>query len=217
LYTSLRDNGLGSTAGLMLEGLVNTPSTLYDAYNSGDMQTLTAASAGLLIGPKGLRSGVGEGLAIAERSAVQLGESTAVRGLGLTEGSELGPVLFGQKRVGPTFGFEGRPSYLAGREISAVADDLRAGVLHSDQLPIDAFYYEGKLVSANTRSLSALSEAGLEPTKINLIEPSRSLLRRLGEDPLMPNAPLPGPRVPVTPTQNDLTILRVIEIPRPVR
>jgi hypothetical protein len=96
-----------------------------------------------------------------------------------------------------------------------VADDLRAGVLHPDQLPIDAFDYKGKLVSANTRSLSALSEAGLEPTKINLIKPSRALLRRLGEDPLLPNAPLPGPRVPVTPTQNDLTILRVIEIPRP--
>lgn len=52
LYTSLRDNGLGGTAGLMLEGLVSTPSALYDAYNSGDMQTLTAAGLGGAFGLK---------------------------------------------------------------------------------------------------------------------------------------------------------------------
>jgi hypothetical protein len=122
-------------------------------------------------------------------------------------------VLFGQKRVGPTFGVEGRPDYLAGREISAVANDLKTGVLHPDQLPIDAFYYDGQWVSANTRSLSALSEAGLQPTQVNIIQPSRQLLLRLRETPLLPDAPLPGPRVPVTPSQSDLTILRVIEVP----
>lgn len=88
-----------------------------------------------------------------------------------------------------------------------MAADLRAGVLHPDQLPIQAFYYEGQLVSANTRSLSALSEAGLLPTNVTVIQPQRALLLRLRETPLLPNAPLPGPRVPVTPSRTDLTIL----------
>ena len=76
--------------------------------------------------------------------------------------------LFGQKRVSPTFGTEGRPPYLAGRSISDVAADLRAGRLTPDQLPIEAFRLpDGRLVSSNTRSLAALSEAGLSPTNDN--------------------------------------------------
>jgi YD repeat-containing protein len=121
-------------------------------------------------------------------------------------------VLFGQKRVGPTFGVEGRPDYLAGRTITDVAVDLRSGVLHPDQLPIDAFRYGDDLVSANTRSLSALSEAGLRPTVINEIQPTNALLRRLRETPIVSNAPLPGPRVPVTPSQSNLDVLRIIEL-----
>lgn len=120
-------------------------------------------------------------------------------------------VVFGQRRVGETFSpivnGKGPPEYLAGRPIIDVAADLRAGVLHPDQLPIQAFYYEGQLVSANTRSLSALSEAGLLPTNVTVIQPQRALLLRLRETPLLPNAPLPGPRVPVTPSRTDLTIL----------
>ena len=45
-----------------------------------------------------------------------------------------------------------------------MAADLRAGKLTPDQLPIEAFRLpDGRLVSANTRSLAALSEAGLGP------------------------------------------------------
>ena len=122
--------------------------------------------------------------------------------------------LFGQKRVSPTFGTEGRPPYLAGRSISDVAADLRAGRLTPDQLPIEAFRLpDGRLVSSNTRSLAALSEAGLSPTNVTIIPPTQELLRRLQETPLIPNAPLPGPRVPVTPSQSDPTIRRIIELP----
>ena len=124
------------------------------------------------------------------------------------------PVLFGQRRLSETFGAEGRPSYLAGRTINDVADDLARGVLSPDQLPITAFEYgNGQLVSANTRSLAAVSQAGLLPTNVTLVEPSRVLLRRLQQPSLLPGSPLPGPRVPVTPSQRDLTILRVIEVP----
>lgn len=109
----------------------------------------------------------------------------------------------------------GPPAYLAGRPISDVAADLRAGILSPDHLPIQAFYYgdDGSLVSANTRSLSALSEAGMQPTNVSIINPSRSLLRRLREEPIISHAPLPGPRVPVTPSQQNLQVLRVIQIP----
>lgn len=120
-------------------------------------------------------------------------------------------VVFGQRRVGESFSpivdGKGPPVYLAGRPILDVAADLRTGILHPDQLPIQAFHYKGQLVSANTRSLSALSEADLLPTNITIIQPSRQLLLRLRETPLLPEAPLPGPRVPVTPSRTDLTIL----------
>jgi hypothetical protein len=104
---------------------------------------------------------------------------------------------------------------LAGRSISDVAADLRSNKLSPDQLPIEAFRLpDGRLVSANTRSLAALSEAGLKPTKIKIIDATPDLLARLRETPLAPNCPLPGPRVPVTPSQSDLTILQIIELPQ---
>jgi len=66
------------------------------------------------------------------------------------------PVLFGQRRLSETFGADGRPSYLAGRTINDVANDLARGVLSPDQLPITAFEYgNGQLVSANTRSIGS--------------------------------------------------------------
>lgn len=123
-------------------------------------------------------------------------------------------ILFGQKRVGQSFGVEGRPSQLAGRSIEDVASDLRSGRLHPDDVPIDAFRYGDSLVSTNSRSLAALSEAGLSPTNVQVVEPTRAHLARLRETPIISDAPLPGNRVPVTPSQNDLTVLKVIETPR---
>jgi hypothetical protein len=123
-----------------------------------------------------------------------------------------GRILFGQRRVGPTFGPKG-PSYLAGRTITDVAADLRAGRLNSDQLPVEAFWYGNRLVSANSRSLAALSEAGLAPTRVTVIEPPRALLDRLNEKPIILGAPLPGPSVPVTPSQLNPYILQIINLP----
>jgi hypothetical protein len=121
-------------------------------------------------------------------------------------------VLFGQKRVDPKFSKEG---FFAGREISDVVSDLKAGRLTPADLPIQAFIdpKTGELVSVNTRSLAALSEAGLRPTHVTIIKPKQYHVRRLDEIPIIPHAPLPGPRVPVTPSQSDLTVLRIIELP----
>ncbi len=122
-------------------------------------------------------------------------------------------VLFGQRRVSPNFGKEGRPEHLAGRPIADVAADLKSGRISADDVPIEAFRHGDELVSTNTRSLAALSEAGVTPTNVTIVNPTRSHLRRLDETPILPNADLPGTRVPVTPTHKDHTVLRVIEIP----
>jgi hypothetical protein len=79
----------------------------------------------------------------------------------------------------------------------------------------------------NTRTRAVLAEAGLEPTKVEIIDLnslSRSqrakYLDRL-TNPLIIDSPLPGYRVPVTPSMNDLRVmtrpdgtLYIIEIPR---
>lgn len=129
-------------------------------------------------------------------------------------------VLFGQRRVSPTFSKtdpktgKGPPEHLAGRPISDVAADLKSGKINPDDVPVQAFRHGDELVSTNTRSLAALSEAGIRPTNVKVVEPTRSHLRRLDETPIIPNADLPATRVPVTPSHGDHTVLRVIEIPR---
>lgn len=130
-------------------------------------------------------------------------------------GDDVGPqVLFGQKRIGESFGSGGgRPSYLDGRPISDVASDLRAGRIQPDQIEIKAFQHGDKLVSTNNRSLAALSDAGMTPTNVKVVQPTRNELARLKEAPIIADAPLPGNRIPVTPSQEDLTVLRVISTP----
>jgi YD repeat-containing protein len=130
-------------------------------------------------------------------------------------------ILFGQKRASPEFGPSvdrqgrptGRPEYLADRTISEVAQALKEGKLSPDQLQIEVFEYQGRKVSANTRSLAALAEAGMQPTNIKIIEATPDLLARLGEAPLIPDAPLPGPKLPITKTQGSGEILNVVELP----
>jgi len=123
-------------------------------------------------------------------------------------------ILFGQRRVGPRFSDKkGVPKYLAGRLISDVAEDLRLGKLNADQLPINAFRGQNdELISINTRTFAALSEAGLYPTRINIVKPTRNELLRLREKTII-NSPLPSRSVPVTPTMIDLTVMRVITAP----
>ncbi len=132
-------------------------------------------------------------------------------------------VLFGQRRVGPTFGTDPRFPKTSGRSIDDVVADLLNpnNPLSADDLPITAFRHPdtGALVSANTRTRAALAKAGLEPTKVNTVDlaklPARDrikLLNRLQDTPIIPNAPLPGLRVPVTPSMRDHTVLEIIEI-----
>lgn len=127
-------------------------------------------------------------------------------------------VLFGQKRMSPEFGPKydrfgndtGRPDYLAGRDYRDVAADLVDGKLSPNDIPIEAFEHEGRLVSANTRSLATLAEAGMRPTNVTIVEPGPDIVARLGENPILPDASLPATKVPVT---SDGEVIDIVELP----
>jgi hypothetical protein len=81
-------------------------------------------------------------------------------------------VLFGQRRIGFRFSLAGK---FRGRTITSVARDLKKGKLTADDLPIEAFRgRNGELITVNNRSLAALSLAGLRPTKITIVQPTRA-------------------------------------------
>ncbi|HEY4867306.1 MAG TPA: RHS repeat-associated core domain-containing protein, partial [Candidatus Dormibacteraeota bacterium] len=121
-----------------------------------------------------------------------------------------GDVLFGQRRIGPTFSREG---VFKGRSIYAVAQDLRNGALDPNGIKINAFWHEGQLVAENNRSLAALSLAGLKPTNINILDSaSRDTLGRLGQDALVGDG-LPSRMTAVTPSQEDLRVGDIIHLP----
>jgi RHS repeat-associated protein len=151
---------------------------------------------------------------IRAESLQRYGGPTSIEITAMTGDFEGTPVLFGQRRVGLRFSTKkGVPSYLAGRLLSDVAADLRAGKLTADHFPIDAFRGKnGELISVNSRTLAALSDAGLRPTRINIVEPTRNELLRLTEKSII-NSPLPSRSVPVTPSMIDLTVTRIITAP----
>ena len=93
-------------------------------------------------------------------------------------------VLFGQKRIAPTFRRDGPNSSIAGRRLVDVAEDLRLGKLTSDDIEIFAFRHPetGELIAESNRGLAALTMAGLRPTRITMINtPSGKALKRLTE------------------------------------
>ena len=75
-------------------------------------------------------------------------------------------------------------------------------------------------MAINNRSLAALSEAGMRPTNVTTVskgeaealEPG-STGDRLAQVPTPLGESLPSPNIAVTPSQEDLTVLRVISIP----
>jgi len=180
--------------------------TAISGYDPLTGHSLSPLERGLAILPA--LSEIARGVSAVLRTSEALGEAAG----GLRLGGET--VLFGQRRASPAFSLSKEvPAYLRGRTLVEVAKDLRTGRLTADMLPIQAFRYGEHLVSANTRTLTALSMAGLRPTRIKLISPPDELLDRLLEPPLISSAPLPGPRVVITPGPSDLRILGVVDIP----
>jgi hypothetical protein len=104
---------------------------------------------------------------------------------------------------------EDRPDY---RDVAA---DIKSGKLSPDQLRIEAFEHQGRLVSANTRSLAALSEAGMFPTNITEVAPSPDELARLTESPILKGETLPSTRVPVTRGGEIVSVVTLPPVPVP--
>lgn len=70
-------------------------------------------------------------------------------------------VYFGQQAVSPNFSPQGT---LKGASIQSVADRLASGELSADNLPIEYIVRDGKMITMNNRSLTALSKANMKPT-----------------------------------------------------
>jgi hypothetical protein len=122
-------------------------------------------------------------------------------------------VLFGQRRVGRKFRDDSdAPDYLRGRSIYDVASDLKSGKIKPNQIRIEAFEHQGKLVAATNRGLAALSLAGFKPTNILKRVASEDELNRLKDTPFK-NQVLPGTKTYVTPGRNNMTILDEINLP----
>lgn len=91
----------------------------------------------------------------------------------------------------------------------------------ADDLPITAFRdpKTGFLVSQNSRTRAVLADAGLEPTKVDIVDLNSlskrqrsKFLNRLVEQPVLDGNLLPSTKVPMTPSMKDLSIMKVIEI-----
>ncbi len=72
-------------------------------------------------------------------------------------------VLFGQKSVSPFFSVKGS---LKGASIESIAQKLAVGEISPNALPIEYIVRNGKMITLNNRSLTALSKAGMQPTQL---------------------------------------------------
>ncbi|WP_148212576.1 hypothetical protein [Hahella chejuensis] len=62
--------------------------------------------------------------------------------------------------------------------------------------------------------MAALSKAGLRPTNIKIVEPTKKELNRLLDEPINSNLKIPGEKIAITPGKNDLEVLEIIETPK---
>lgn len=152
------------------------------------------------------------------RNAKRFGEVAAATVAGEKVGfvaSEGKKVLFGQARVDPTFSTKPNvPAHLQGRLLEEVAEELRAGTMHPDQIPIEAFEHpSGHLVTVNNRGLTALSMAGMKPTKISIRNATKKERARLRETSVLGDA-LPAERIGITLNRGSKKVLQIIHLPR---
>src|SRR5262249_3024770 len=97
-------------------------------------------------------------------------------------------ILFGQRRIAPHFRSMDAdiPDSLRGRALRDVAEDLKAGRLHPDQLEVKYFVQPvtGQKIAESNRTLAALSMAGMQPTRVREVPVTPELLGRLDDPPL---------------------------------
>lgn len=106
-------------------------------------------------------------------------------------------VLFGQKRAAPTFRDIGPNEKLAGKTLAEVAEMIRSGEIHPDEITVRYFVGpDGRLVAEGNRGLAVLAMAGMQPTVTEEVPSTTKLVERLDE------GPLPSAQLPIT-TQKD--------------
>jgi len=136
------ENGtLKGSGGTVLQGAGNTAA---DYYMWGGVFGLAGAAGSAIVG--GVSSAVGSTSA------------SVAEGAGDAE-----KVLFGQKSVSPYFSEKGS---FNGASIESIAQKLPAGEISPDALPIEYIVRDGKMITLNNRSLTALSKAGMQPTQL---------------------------------------------------
>jgi|GEM_PF-3752786 len=86
-------------------------------------------------------------------------------------------VRFAQKGISKVF----RHGEFAGKTIDEIAQGLKSGAIHPDQLPIKVIERDGVMYALNNRSLMALRLAGLEPTVIENVTGQEFFERQLTE------------------------------------
>ena len=124
-------------------------------------------------------------------------------------------LLFGQKRISRNFRENSdAPASIKGRTIDEVAKDIvdPQAELSVEDFVLQAFRHEGRLVTINNRGLAALSLADKKPVFVQVVKPTKAGLRRLKEEPLRPDLPLPGPRIPITSGKNSVEIDEIVSI-----
>jgi RHS repeat-associated protein len=89
------------------------------------------------------------------------GAAAIVEGIGGGTASE-GAVQFAQKGVSSIF----RNGEFAGRSVNEVASGLRSGAISPNRLPIQVVTRNGVKYAMNNRSLMALRQAGMSPTRL---------------------------------------------------
>jgi hypothetical protein len=123
------------------------------------------------------------------------GEARLIQGI-----EESGPLLFGQRRAAPTFNlYSEAPASIRGRTLVEVAEDLAAGRISPDALPIRYFVNEqGQRIAINNRGLAALTMGNQQPTILIQVTPTPAQRARLLESAIDRHHPVPGFRLPIT-------------------
>jgi RHS repeat-associated protein len=137
---------------------------------------------------------VGVGKAAVKGAGIGLAEIA-----GRTGAEKEGLILFGQKRIAPTFRTYSEASELIrGQTIVDVAEGLKSGQISPNELPIDYFVKNGQRIAVNNRGLAALRLAGLEPAVVREVPETAKLIKRLSELPIDRFHTIPGLRQAVT-------------------
>lgn len=132
--------------------------------------------------------------------------------------NEVGDILFGQRRITDTFRKNSEaPEYIEGRKLADVAEDIKNGILSTDQFEVKYFIdaKTGNKIAESNRTLAVLSMAVKKPTKVKEIIPSKEVLNRLEEKPIRYRGETLGIRstaIPITIGQKNITIIEIVRI-----